>query len=863
MRMTHSETKVDDESRNNEAHEATKGLRTETPKQSENMRGKLEMYAKLRHDLRTPLNAVIGYTEMLLEDAEQDSSQSTNQELQEICTAAHQLLEIINTSFDHSELEAGRIDPSSPAFIAELHRRVQSPLATVLNRCEALLRRAGVASEDSATEDLQRILSSANYFATMVADLAETPAEVAVTGGAGRASSAKSYALRTEAASTEDDQSSILIVDDNEINRDLLRRHLERMGHRVTEAENGREALDLLEKSTFDMMLLDIMMPVMDGYQVLEHLKSRNLWRDMPVVVVSALNEMEPVIRCIEQGADDYLSKPLDPVLLRARVNACLEKKRLRDHEVEHLRNLARLNEIGIALSSVLDLDQLLSTILSYSRELTAADGGSIYLVENAGQLTSMERESIRDQKLRFIYSQNDSIDFPFSEFTVSVDEKSISGYAALTCEVLNIEDVYHITPDRPYSFNRSFDEANGYRSQSMLTVPMLTRKSEIIGVLQLVNRKPSAGLILETPAFTEETVLPFDANCVEIIKSLASQAAVSLENAQLYENIERLFEGFVRASVMAIEARDPTTSGHSERVAVLTMGLAEGLNNTNTGPYADMVFSREELREIRYAGLLHDFGKIGVHENVLLKAEKLYPDVKNQITGRFAFIKRDLEARAFEARLEAFRSLSRPEAEARENAILAKLAEDLERLDSYLQVILEANIPSVLEGETVEALREISDRQYIDPKGQSLPYLQPYELSDLSIARGSLNEEERREIESHVTHSFEFLVKIPWTKDLHQVPEIAYGHHEKLNGAGYPKNLSSDEIPLPAKMMAIADIFDALTAADRPYKKAMSVERALDILGYEVKDNHLDAELVRIFTEAKIYENVPAGQAD
>ena len=308
---------------------------------------------------------------------------------------------------------------------------------------------------------------------------------------------------------------------------------------------------------------------------------------------------------------------------------AAARATRLEQSSATDLRELSR---VGAALATERDLDTLLGLILSQARRLSRADAGSLYLVEQdeKGNATS----------LRFKLSQNTTLpELPFSEFTVPIDHASLSGYVAATGERLMIDDVYLLPEHVTYRQNRSFDEKFGYRTKSMLVLPMHTLRDEVIGVVQLINRKRDADAILSDSAVVEEQVLPFDQRSAELVAALAAQAAVAIENSQLYEDIERLFEGFVTAAVTAIESRDPTTSGHSFRVATLTTGLAESVDRHGEGAYRGLTFTKDQLRELRYAGLLHDFGKVGVREQVLVKQKKLYTHDLALVKNRFQLL--------------------------------------------------------------------------------------------------------------------------------------------------------------------------------------------------------------------------------
>jgi HD-GYP domain-containing protein (c-di-GMP phosphodiesterase class II) len=441
-------------------------------------------------------------------------------------------------------------------------------------------------------------------------------------------------------------------------------------------------------------------------------------------------------------------------------------------------------------------------------------------------------------------------------EFTIPIDRKSIAGYVATTNRPLRIDDAYFLAPDAEYSINRSFDKKYGYRTKSMLTIPMADHNEEVIGVLQLINRKRDFEALLDTPQDFEAQVVPYSARSEGLSKALAGQAAVSIENSLLYQEIERLFEGFVRASVHAIEQRDPTTFGHSGRVADKTEALAQAVDRVSSGPYRIVTFSRKELREIKYAGLLHDFGKVGVREEVLVKARKLYEHDLESVRQRHAFIHRTEERELFRKRAEYLETKGRDGYAEHAQALQQQYDDRISDLDRFMQLVLSSNEPSVLPEKSSTELAQYAEQFYEDLDGAERPYLTQDEVRFLLIPKGSLDETERLEIESHVTHTYKFLQRIPWTKDMKAIPGIAWGHHEKLDGSGYPRRLQGvKEIPIQARMMTIADIYDALTAADRPYKKRLEPQRALDILSYEVKDGHVDEELLEIFVGAEVFK--------
>jgi HD-GYP domain-containing protein (c-di-GMP phosphodiesterase class II) len=529
--------------------------------------------------------------------------------------------------------------------------------------------------------------------------------------------------------------------------------------------------------------------------------------------------------------------------------------RRARVDESRRTRELGELARLGASLATERDLLTLLETVLSQARRIAGCDAGSLYLIERGAP-------EAEPRTLRFKLAQNFSRpEIPFQEYAVPVDGTSLAGHAAMTGEPLVIDDVYVLDDNATYQLNRSFDERFGYRTKSMLVVPMKTHRDEVIGVLQLINRKRSLEVVLESCETVEREVVPFDPHAVELASALAAQAGVAIENGLLYEDIERLFEGFVTAAVTAIETRDPATSGHSARVATMTVGLAEAIDRVSDGPYREIRFTREQLRELRYAGLLHDFGKVGVREQVLVKGKKLYEGQLELIRHRFAYAQQAAELQFERARAD---HLERHGLRGYDESLAwLESARDARRaeLARFLDAVLIANEPTVLpEGGAFEELEEIRARSYQDYEGVERPLLADDELRYLMVRQGTLDEEERREIESHVTHTYRFLEQIPWTRELRGIPNIAYTHHEKLNGRGYPRALSGDEIPLEARMMTIADIYDALTATDRPYKRAVPPVEALDILHTEASEGMLDAALLATFVEGGIWRVAGSG---
>jgi len=529
-------------------------------------------------------------------------------------------------------------------------------------------------------------------------------------------------------------------------------------------------------------------------------------------------------------------------------VAARREVARIRAESAQRGNEVTELTDIGVKLSTERNYNTLLELILTQARRITQSDAGSLYVVET---------DERGGRHLRFKLAQNQSRpDIPLVEFTIPIDHSSLAGYAAAEGEPLVIDDVYMLPPDVEYSFNRSIDQRYGYRTRSVLSIPMTSHKGEILGVLQLINRKRNAEAILSSPAEAEREAMAYSPHTVKLVKSLAGQAGVAIENSTLYESIERLFDGFVKASVTAIESRDPATSGHSMRVATMTVGLAKAVDAVDDGAYRHIRFSPEQIREIRYAGLLHDFGKVGVREQVLVKAKKLYPADLTLIRQRHAFLHRTAQWTYEKSRADFLERHAKEGYDPFLREIQRKFEEERAILDRFVATVLESNEPTVLAEGSFAALQEFAERTYDSLDATVMPWLNDDEVRYLSIRKGSLDDAERSEIESHVTHTYGFLRNIPWTKELQGVPDIAHGHHEKLNGTGYPRRVSADQIPIQARMMTIADIFDALTASDRPYKRALPVAKAIDIIADEVTRGQLDGELFKVFVEAKAFEH-------
>ena len=494
---------------------------------------------------------------------------------------------------------------------------------------------------------------------------------------------------------------------------------------------------------------------------------------------------------------------------------------------------LRRLNEIGAALSLEHDLDTLLDRILLAARRFTNADAGTLYLLQG--------------QELTFKIAQNDTLQLfsggphgPADVPPVPLNEQSASGYAALMGESLNIVDVYAEGAPQRFDGPRYYDSMTGYHSQSMLVVPMRDHEEQIIGVLQLINAKVSGSDEIAAFSTTDES----------LVQSLASQAAVSINNVRLIEDTQRLFESFVHVMATAIDERSPYTGGHIRRVTEMTMFVARAVNDCKEGPLQDIELDFDELEELELAAWMHDIGKITTPEWIVDKPTKLTTiyDRIDLLRTRFAWFAATVEADWERRRADAAVAGKPLEPKQRDavDALQSQMAEDLTFLER-------ANEPGeFMADEDLAQLKKIHDKRYLDTLPAPVTH---EELVNLLIRKGSLTDDERKKINDHAAMSIRMLEQIPFTRKLARVPDIAGAHHEKLNGSGYPRGLQGDEISLQARILALVDIFESLSADDRPYRaRPMSRELVLKILAEEVDRGHLDRDIHDLFISQELF---------
>jgi len=532
-----------------------------------------------------------------------------------------------------------------------------------------------------------------------------------------------------------------------------------------------------------------------------------------------------------------YLSLSDDKNLNRLLGNVITEVKGYADILISQIK---RLSEIGIALSAERDLDKLIEMIVDEARRFTSADAGTLYIREGS--------------VLKFKILQNDTLKTrmggtsgnPITLPPVEMKETNVSAYVAIKNVVVNIPDVYD-SDLFDFTGPKKFDEATGYRSRSMLVVPMKNHEGDIIGVLQLLNAKE----------IKTGTVIQFSKDFELLIESLASQAAVAVTNVMLIRDIENLFESFVMSMAAAIDAKSPYNVSHTKRVAGLTLAVAETINAKNDGPFKDVRFSPADLNELRMAGWLHDIGKVTTPEWVVNKGTKLEKiiDRIELIRTRFACIGKTKRISALAKKVELLSSGNNPARSPELERIDKELESELKQLSDDLEFIEKSNKPGeFMEDAKLARLYKIADQAYIE-EGVEKPYLDKDELKNLSIRKGSITEEERLIMQDHVSVTAKMLREIPFIKKLKNAPKYASEHHECMNGKGYPKGLKAEELDIRSRILALVDFCEALTAKDRPYKKAMPLEVAFKILSSAANDGHLDKDLYNLFVEEKVFE--------
>lgn len=508
------------------------------------------------------------------------------------------------------------------------------------------------------------------------------------------------------------------------------------------------------------------------------------------------------------------------------------------------VQQLDRLNSIGVALSAERNNQRLLEMILLGAKEITNADGGTLYTLTDDQQL---KFEMMSNTTLNIAMGGTTGVDIPFKPLSLYLSDGSpnlttVAAYATLNDKTVNIENAY-TAEAFDFSGTRLFDEKTGYHSQSFLTIPMKNHEGEVIGILQLINAIDPV----------TKGIVPFSAEQQSLVESLASQAAVAMTNHNLIEGLKGLFEAFVTLIAEAIDQKSPYTGGHCRRVPELTMMLANAAIATKVGPLKDFNLSEKEFYELKIAGWLHDCGKVTTPESVMDKPTKLSAifDRIELVCQRIEIAKSQAQCRVLQQKLIAIQENPKTDL----TVFDRHLSDELHVFAEYQAFLRQVNIGSEFMSPADQArVLAIGAKQYIDIDGKSAPLLTADEVYNLTIARGTLTKEEREVINNHIVVTINMLESLPYPKDLKRVPEYAGGHHERMDGRGYPKGLTRDEMSIPARMMGIADIFEALTSKDRPYKKAKTLSESLHILGRMKLDQHIDPDLFDLFVREKIY---------
>lgn len=511
-----------------------------------------------------------------------------------------------------------------------------------------------------------------------------------------------------------------------------------------------------------------------------------------------------------------------------------------------NLSILDTLNEIGIALSAEKNMDSLLERILINAKKLTGADGGTLYLYNAKTQ--SLEFRIVRTDSLGIKLGGETGapINANFRPLPLYLEdgtpnEQMIAAYAAIHKEIINIEDAYTVT-HFDFSGTRKFDESTGYRSKSFLTIPMTNHENDIMAVLQLLNK------------VEEESgeVIPFSQQDQKLAESLASQAAVALTNQGLIDEMQNLFDAFIKLIATAIDEKSPHTGNHCRRVPEATMMLAEAAHESDDDYFKEFSMNPADKYELKVASWLHDCGKITTPVHVVEKATKLETihDRIELVAARFEIMRRDLEISMLKQRIKALEKGDTDHTSIINN--YEKLAQSLADDLSYVKNCNKGG--EFMADEQVARVESLSKLGWTDMEGKPQLLITEEECYNLTIRRGTITAEEREIINNHMTLTLRMLEQLPFPKHLRNVPEYAGGHHERMDGRGYPRGLTRNEMSIPARIMAIADVFEALTSSDRPYKKAMPLSQTLTIMGRMVEDNHLDPDIFRLFVNSGVY---------
>ena len=540
----------------------------------------------------------------------------------------------------------------------------------------------------------------------------------------------------------------------------------------------------------------------------------------------------DPDPECISR--DKKLNKLLKSVL-----------KVVKHYAEDQLKHIKQSTKIGLALSSEKNIDKLLEMIVLEARTMSNADAGTLYILDDAGMNLNFQIMQNDTMNIRMGGTSGTRINLPSVPLYLDgkPNHSNVSSHVAITGEIINIPDVYE-AEGFDFTGPKKYDASTGYRSKSMIVIPLRNHENDIIGVLQLLNAKnPETGF-----------VMPFPNEYVDDIAALASQAAVALTNTQLIQDLKNLFYSFIKTIASAIDEKSPYTSGHINRVVDLTVMIAEEINRSEKKPFGRKKFDDNEMEEIRLAAWMHDVGKITTPEYVVDKSTKLQTifDRINIVETRFALITKLIENKYLNRKLD----LLQKGADSKEiESLDSGLESELGNLLSDFELIRSSNLPGeFLSDDKISRLKEIASKTYTLSDVEH-PYITDEELENLFVRKGSLTEKERKIIENHAAVTHKMLSQLPFPRKLLKVPDYASEHHEKLDGSGYPRGLTAKDLPLQSRIIAIADIFEALTAKDRPYKKPMHISQVLKIMEMMKKDNHIDSDIYDLFVDSRLYE--------
>lgn len=623
-------------------------------------------------------------------------------------------------------------------------------------------------------------------------------------------------------------------------------------------AGSGEEGLAVLKGFSPNVILLEKSLPDMDGYDVCCKIRSIPKSRFVRIIMIYDSPQPKDRLEGYKVGADNYLTRPFDAQEILAKIMGLFHATQIDEINKIQGRRLSAdetlrkseekhrvLAKIGLSLTAEKKLENLLQIIVLEARNLSHADGGTLYLLnEDRDKLLF---KILQNSSLKMNLDDNSESLAAFLPIPLCVNDKpnysNVASYVAIKNKIVAIPDVYE-AEGFDFTGPKKYDASTGYRSKSMLVVPIKDQENEVLGVLQLINSQdPNTGEIVS-----------FDDDLVEVISSMASQAAIALINMKLVDNLRALLYSFVKSIGLAIDEKSPFTGGHIRRVFDLTMLIANSIDKSNSETFSNISFSPDEMEELRLAAWMHDIGKITVPQHIIDKETKLQTIFKrfDLIKTRFDLISQLIEIAFIEKEIQfgqngALTGTARKNLQTEKNKLQQELTEHLEFIRTC------DNGTEFLAGEKIDRLKAIAAKTY-SINGKTYQYLTDNELANLCVKKGTLNDLERNLIERHTETTWTMLSQLPFPKNLEKIPEYACGHHERLDGSGYHKGLTAEQISIQVRIMSIADIFEALSAKDRPYREPLKLSKVFEIMNYMAKDNHIDRDILQFFIKEKIY---------